>query len=114
MTIVDMHSHFLPKTWPDLAKRFGTPDWPWMKHSQTGKAMLMLGDKEFRPVYQACWDGATRLEEMDKDNIDIQIMSATPVLFAYARPAQQADECAQIFNDLALELCAHNPQRLKT
>lgn len=114
MTIVDMHSHFLPKTWPDLAKRFGTPDWPWMKHSQTGKAMLMLGDKEFRPVYQACWDGATRLEEMDKDNIDIQIMSATPVLFAYARPAQQADECAKIFNDLALEICVHNTKRLKT
>jgi len=114
MAIIDMHSHFLPKTWPDLEKRFGTPDWPWMKHTEAGKAMLMLGDKEFRPVYQACWDGATRIEEMDKDNIDIQIMSATPVLFAYARPAQQANECAQIFNDLALELCAHNPKRLKT
>ena len=114
MTTVDMHSHFLPKTWPDLAEKFGTTDWPWMKHTGAGKAMLMLGDKEFRPVYQACWDGATRIEEMDRDNIDIQVMCATPVLFAYARPAQQAHECAKIFNDLALELCAHNPQRLKT
>ncbi len=114
MTVVDMHSHFLPKTWPDLAKKFGTADWPWMKHLESGKAMLMLGNKEFRPVYQACWDGATRIEEMDKDNIDIQVMCATPVLFAYARPAQQAHECAQIFNDLALELCAYDPKRLKT
>jgi aminocarboxymuconate-semialdehyde decarboxylase len=113
MTIVDMHSHFLPKTWPDLEKRFGSADWPWMKHLDAGKAMLMLGDKEFRPVYQACWDGATRIEEMDRDNIDIQIMSATPLLFAYARPAKQAHECAQIFNDLALELCSHNSKRLK-
>ncbi|MBL4909290.1 MAG: amidohydrolase [Alteromonadaceae bacterium] len=114
MTVIDMHSHFLPKIWPDLAEKFGSANWPWMKHTQTGKAMLMLGDKEFRPIYQACWDGATRIEEMDKDNIDIQIMSATPVLFAYARPAQQANECAQLFNDLSLEICSHDPQRLKT
>jgi len=113
MTVVDMHTHFLPKTWPDLADRFGTPDWPWMKHTESGKAMVMLGNKEFRPVYQACWDAQTRLEEMDRDNIDIQIMSATPVLFAYARPAKQANECAQIFNDLALDLCSHNTNRLK-
>mgnify|MGYP001051811661 FL=1 len=113
MTVVDMHTHFLPKQWPDLEKRFGTPDWPWMKHTEPGKAMIMLGDKEFRPVYEACWDPAVRIAEMDRDGIDIQVMCATPVLFAYARPAQHAAECAEIFNDLALEMCAHNPDRLK-
>lgn len=114
MTVVDMHTHFLPKQWPDLAKKFGTPDWPWMKHTSQGKAMVMLGDKEFRPVYEACWDPSVRLAEMDRDGIDVQVMCATPVLFSYARPAKQAEECAQIFNDLALDICAHNPQRLKT
>lgn len=113
MTVVDMHTHFLPKQWPDLEKRFGTPDWPWMRHTEQGKAMLMLGNKEFRPVYDACWDSSVRLAEMDRDNIDIQVMCATPVLFAYARPAPHATECAQIFNDLALEMCSHNPDRLK-
>ncbi len=113
MAVVDMHTHFLPKQWPDLAKRFGTPDWPWMRHTQAGKAMIMVGDKEFRPVYDACWDPQVRLDEMDRDGVDTQIMSATPVLFSYARPAQQAAECAQIFNDLALEICARNPKRLK-
>jgi aminocarboxymuconate-semialdehyde decarboxylase len=55
--VIDIHSHFLPETWPDLAARFGTPDWPWMRHTVAGKAMLMLGEKEFRPVYDACWSG---------------------------------------------------------
>jgi len=113
MTVVDMHTHFLPKQWPDLAKRFGTGNWPSMKHTEHGKAMVMMGDKEFRPVYEACWDPAVRLNEMDRDGIDIQVMCATPVLFAYERPAQQAHECAQIFNDLALEMCAHDNNRLK-
>jgi aminocarboxymuconate-semialdehyde decarboxylase len=48
--MVDIHSHFLPQRWPDLAARFGTPGWPWLKHTGEGRAMLMLGEKEFRPV----------------------------------------------------------------
>ena len=110
--VIDIHSHFLPETWPDLAERFGTPDWPWMRHDEPGKAMLMMGEKEFRPVYDACWSASRRLEEMDRDGIDYQVISATPILFAYNRPAEQANECAQIFNDLSLEICAAGKGRL--
>ena len=110
---VDIHTHFLPRSWPDLAARFGTPDWPWMRHGPGGKATLMLGTQEFRPVGQACWDAQARLEHMDRDGVEVQIMCATPLLFAYQRPAAQALECARIFNDAALEICAHAPRRLK-
>lgn len=109
-----MHSHFFPREWEDLHKRFGTPDWPWMKHLGGGKAMVMLGEREFRPVYSACWDAGKRLEEMDRDGVDLQVMCSTPVLFAYARPAPQALYCAQIFNDAGLELAAKGKGRLKT
>ncbi len=110
--VIDIHAHFLPESWPDLAARFGTPDWPWMRHTGPGEAMLMLGDRDFRPVNDACWSASRRLEEMDRDGIDEQVVSATPILFAYHRPAQQALECAQIFNDLARELCAAGQGRL--
>ena len=56
-------------------------------------------------MYEACWNPSLRLEEMDRDGIDIQIMCATPLLFAYEKPADQALECARLFNDAALELC---------
>jgi aminocarboxymuconate-semialdehyde decarboxylase len=114
MRTLDMHSHFFPREWEDLGKRFGTPDWPWMKHLDGGKAMVMVGDREFRPVYSACWDAARRLEEMDRDGVDLQVMCSTPVLFAYGRPAPQALYCAQVFNDAALELAAQGKGRLKT
>tara|TARA_R110002110_G_scaffold91264_2_gene237531 strand:+ start:151231 stop:152271 length:1041 start_codon:yes stop_codon:yes gene_type:complete len=113
MLTVDMHTHFLPESWPDLAQRFGTPNWPWMRHSGNGKAMIMMGEEEFRPVYEACWNPSVRVEEMDRHGVDVQIMCATPVLFAYSRPASHALEAAELFNDAALEMCAHNPARLK-
>jgi aminocarboxymuconate-semialdehyde decarboxylase len=110
---IDMHSHFFPREWEDLGKRFGTPDWPWMKHLDADRAMVMVGEREFRPVHSACWSAERRLEEMDRDGVDLQVMCATPVLFAYARPAPQALYCAQLFNDAGLELAARGKGRLK-
>jgi aminocarboxymuconate-semialdehyde decarboxylase len=114
MNTIDMHSHFFPREWEDLGRRFGGGDWPWMKHLGGGKAMVMVGDKEFRPIYSACWDAEKRLEEMDRDGVDLQVMCSTPVLFAYARPADQALYCAQTFNDAGLELASRGKGRLKT
>jgi aminocarboxymuconate-semialdehyde decarboxylase len=85
-----------------------------MRHNGDGSAMLMVGESEFRPVTAACWDAAVRLEAMDRDGVDVQIMCATPLLFAYQRPAPQALECARIFNDAAREICAADPRRLKS
>ena len=51
---------------------------------------------------------------MDRDGIDLQVISATPVLFAYERPAEHALDCARLFNDAALELCSRGNGRLKS
>jgi aminocarboxymuconate-semialdehyde decarboxylase len=110
---IDVHTHFFPKEWEDLSARFGG-EWPWMKHLGGERAMVMMGSREFRPVHSACWDAEKRLEEMGRDGIDLQVMCATPVLFAYGRPADQALYCAQLFNDAALELAARGKGRLKT
>jgi aminocarboxymuconate-semialdehyde decarboxylase len=114
MQVIDIHNHFFPRTWPDLSARYGTPGWPRIKHTEEGKAEIMLGDRFFRHIYAACWDPEVRLAEMDRDGVDLQVISATPVLFAYDRPADQALDCARLFNDAALELRAKGNGRLKS
>ena len=114
MPVIDIHNHFFPRTWPDLAARYGTPNWPWIKHTDAGKAEIMVGDRFFRQIYSACWDAEVRLNEMDRDGVEMQVLSATPVLFAYERPAEHALDCARLFNDAALELCAQGKGRLKS
>jgi aminocarboxymuconate-semialdehyde decarboxylase len=112
VTVVDLHSHFFPATWPNLAERFGSPDWPWMRRDGPDHATVMVGKREFRSVTSACWDAAVRLADMDRDDVDFQVVSSTPVLFAYHRPPEQAMECARVFNDALLELCAAGQGRL--
>jgi aminocarboxymuconate-semialdehyde decarboxylase len=114
MPVIDIHNHFFPREWPDLAARYGTPNWPWIKHTEPGKADIMVGDRFFRQINSACWDAEVRLSEMDRDGVDMQVLSATPVLFAYDRPVEHALDCARLFNDAALELCAQGKGRLKS
>ncbi len=49
---------------------------------------------------------------MARAGIDLQTISATPILFAYDRPASQATDCAVLFNDLSLEICGKGKDRL--
>ena len=49
---------------------------------------------------------------MDDEGVEVQVVSPTPVFFAYGRPADQAIKVARIFNDLTLEVCAPAPERL--
>ncbi len=114
MPVIDIHNHFFPRIWPDLSARYGSSNWPWIKHTQPGKAEIMVGDRFFREIYSACWDADMRLSEMDRDGVEMQVLSATPVLFAYDRPAEHALDCARLFNDAALELCAEGKGRLKS
>jgi aminocarboxymuconate-semialdehyde decarboxylase len=114
MPVIDIHTHYFPRTWPDLAARYGTPNWPWIRHTEAGKAEIMVGDRLFRQIYSACWDAEVRLQEMDRDGVEMQVLSATPVLLAYERPAEHALDCARLFNDAALELCAQGKGRLKS
>jgi hypothetical protein len=61
------------------------------RHTESG-AMLMLGEEEFRPVNHRCWDIEQRVTDMNTDNIDVQIISNTPILFQYHRPVAEVGE----------------------
>ncbi|GIH75608.1 amidohydrolase family protein [Planobispora longispora] len=100
--IVDVHTHHVPKGWPEL----GWADAPRLRVDSEREAMILLGDREFRRIQDDCWNPARRLSAMDADGVDVQVVSPTPVFFSYERPAAQAVRVAEIFNDLALEICA--------
>lgn len=122
-TAIDMHSHFLPKSWPCLATRHGGEGWPSMRHSgplptgtlgydRTCSAMLMSGGDDFRPVTNACWDVRARLDDLDRFGVHSQIISATPILFQWDRPRKASVYVARHFNDAALEMCSASHGRL--
>jgi aminocarboxymuconate-semialdehyde decarboxylase len=109
--VVDVHTHLVPKGWPELAGLCGGSDWPWLRIDSERDAMIMVGETEFRPVGAQCWDRETRFGDMAEDGVDVQVVSPTPLFFCYDRPADQAVKAARVFNDLALE-CVGGDDRL--
>jgi aminocarboxymuconate-semialdehyde decarboxylase len=112
--VIDIHTHFFPDAWPDLADRYGTPDWPRIRHLEGGEADILLGDRFFRRINSACWDVERRIQDLDRDGIDLQIISPMSVLSSYARPVEHALDMARLFNDAALELCSRSDGRMKS
>ncbi len=106
--VIDVHTHVVPAGWPAL----GSPDDPWLRTDSPTAATIMLGDKEFRRITDACWNADTRLADMDADGVDQQVVLPTPVFFGYERTTADAIHMARIFNDLALEVAAQAPERL--
>lgn len=100
LPVIDMHAHFVPHEFPNLVERFGTAGWPWMRHDGPDDATIMIGDREFRRVDSRCWDARRRLEDMDRDGVDMQLVSPTPVFFSYDRDPAEAAVAAVIFNDV--------------
>ncbi|MFC0680568.1 amidohydrolase family protein [Lysobacter korlensis] len=112
MRAIDVHTHFVPKGWPDLSTAGGPGVWPSLRLDSERDAMIMVGSKEFRRISANCWDAEARVADMDADGVDIQVVSPTPVFFSYEKPGAEAAKVAQIFNDLALEICAPARDRL--
>ncbi|TQK68930.1 amidohydrolase family protein [Nocardioides sp. SLBN-35] len=107
MGAIDVHTHSVPRGWPDLGEGF-----PWLRVESEREAVIMVGSREFRRIQSDCWDAEVRLRDMDADGVDVQVVSPTPVFFGYDAAAAEAERISRVFNDLALEVCAPAGDRL--
>ncbi len=108
---VDVHSHILPASWPDLAARFGYGGWPRLEATSPTTARIVIDDVAFREVEDDSWDPARRLEDMDRTGVTVQVLSTVPVMFSYWAPAEDAAIVARLLNDDIASTVATHPDR---
>jgi len=108
---IDLHTHILPREWPDLDKKYGYPGFVRLEHCDECSARMIIGNRVFREVTDNTWDPKRRIEEMDGAGVSIQVLSTVPVMFSYwAKPADCLDLC-RILNDHIATVVREYPGR---
>ena len=108
---IDLHTHILPREWPDLDAKYGYSGFVRLEHYKPCCARMMIGERFFREITDNVWDPKRRIEEMDATGVTMQVLSTVPVMFSYwAKPADTLDLSRRL-NDHIAEVVRENPQR---
>ena len=104
---IDTHTHFVPQHIPVEPGR--NPLWPSVELRDTSAAVI-VGGRVFRVIDSRSWDAHRRLDDMARDDIDVQVVSPMPELLSHWFPADDADVLCRHVNEGIATLCADQPR----
>jgi aminocarboxymuconate-semialdehyde decarboxylase len=108
--VIDAHAHVVPEHFP--ARPAGFDDrWPSMDHFEPGRARVMIAGSNFRTVTEQVWSARRRLEDMEREGVDSQVISPMPELLSYWLPLNEATAMAEAVNSYVAAMVATHPQR---
>ena len=108
---VDIHTHILPKEWPDLQERYGYGGFIRLEHHKPCCARMMMDETFFREIESDCWDPGVRMAACDGHGVDVQVLSTVPVMFSYWAKPHDALDLSKLLNDHIAGVVAAHPKR---
>jgi aminocarboxymuconate-semialdehyde decarboxylase len=110
---IDVHAHYVPPDSLKMASAIGARQGLMVEKDDGGRAVLTRGGKPFLSSLKAeFFDLDLRLSIMDRQGVDMQVMSPASSYFFYWMPAEESLEYARWLNDSMAGAVAKYPTRL--
>lgn len=108
---IDLHTHILPRKWPDLDGKYGYPGFVRLEHYKPCCARMMIGKRVFREITDNVWEPTRRIEEMDRTKVSMQVLSTVPVMFSYWAKPHDGLDLSRRLNDHIADVVRDHPTR---
>jgi len=110
---IDIHTHILPKDWPDFKKKYGYGGFVELDHYKHCCAKMMIDGKVFREIQDNCWDPDVRIKDCNHTHVDIQVLSTVPVMFSYWAKPKDTLDLSKFLNDHIAGVVNDYPDRFR-
>jgi aminocarboxymuconate-semialdehyde decarboxylase len=108
---IDVHSHYMPQSiLADIGRigdKCGTP----LETRPDGKIFIHTPERPYGPVKPTFYDLDLRIEFLNKNGIDKQVLTAPPFLFYYWSNTAEARTLMSIENDAIADTVRRHPDR---
>jgi aminocarboxymuconate-semialdehyde decarboxylase len=98
-TVVDAHTHFIPLEFLDFIRSEGRSAGLEVVDREGRDPLVVHANGLSYPVFPVFHDVAAKLEQMDRDGIDISLCSISPSLFLYELDAAVTARAHRVIND---------------
>ena len=109
--VIDLHAHVVLEAGFGEAGKYG----PELAQDENGVPFFRIGEYQMKPLdYRGSvfMDTQLRLERMQQDGIDLQMLSPNPLTMFHHIPADVATRFCQVHNDAMAELVSRHPDKL--
>ena len=112
-SFIDVHSHVSPLSFPAAPNDKVASRWPCMQCQSSIEGTLMIGETPFRKLDARSWDVARRIEDMDRDGVDVQVLSPMPELLSYWLDVDDAHIVCDATNHLIASMVSAAPSHFR-
>jgi len=108
---IDIHTHVVPEHFPAYAGKHSDVRWPSTVPAQACHRHVLMSGSVYRMVADVCWDESKRVQAMDEQRVERQVLSPMPELLSYWLDAEDGANLARFLNETIAEMVAAAPDR---
>jgi aminocarboxymuconate-semialdehyde decarboxylase len=108
---IDIHTHIFVKQAFEKVREKYPIKVPHIVRNATGTLYHLVNGQAYGPVSEQIYDPKKRVEDMKKEGVDLQVLSAVPFTFFYSMDPRPGLALAQAQNDAISELVNAYPER---